>query len=326
MPPTERPIILILGPTAGGKTALSIELATRLGGECICADSMQVYRGLDIGTAKPTAAEQLAAPHHLLDIAEPDDEHFSVDLWLELTEQAINEIRSRGHWPIVVGGTNLYIQALLFGLFEGPPPDTGLRERLQRLPLEELRLWLERIDPDAAARIHPNDRKRTIRAIEVHETTGRPISEQQTQWSPERIRTDMIIIGLEYPVDVINRRINARVRAMIETGLVEEVRQLHEAGRLGRQAAEALGYKQIIDHLRGRCSLEEAVEEIKIRTRRFAKQQRTWLRRFRTLNRSIWLDATEKSAKELAELADSFIQETLEARPADGRSSTRTTG
>lgn len=304
----DRPIILILGPTAGGKTELSIELCQRLDGECICADSMQVYRGMDIGTAKPTAAEQTAAPHHLLDIADPDDDSFSVDRWLELAEEAITDIRSRGRWPIVVGGTNLYIQALLFGLFDGPEPNPELRERLQAMPLDELRPWLERIDPDAAARIHANDRKRTIRAIEVYETTGRPISAQQTQWAPERVRNDVIIIGLEYPAEAINRRINARVKAMIDAGLVEEVRLLHEGGRLGRQAAEALGYKQIIDHFEGRCTLDEAVEEVKIRTRRFAKQQRTWLRRFRVVADSVWLDAADRSAQDLAEQALTFIR------------------
>lgn len=301
------PIILILGPTAGGKTALAITIAKRLGGECVGADSMQVYREMDIGTAKPSAAEQATVPHHLLDIVDPDDDSFSVDRWLELAEEQIADIRHRGKWPIVVGGTNLYIQALLFGLFDGPEPNPAWRERLQGVPLDELRPWLERIDPDAAARIHPNDRKRTIRAIEVFETTGRPISRQQTQWSPERARGDVLIIGLDHPVEAINRRINARVKAMIEAGLVDEVRRLHTAGRLCRLASEALGYKQIIDHLEGRCTLETAVEEIKIRTRRFAKQQRTWLRRFRMLDDSIWLEAAGKSPQDLAEQALTFI-------------------
>jgi len=307
MPTDQRPIIVILGPTAGGKTALSIELSRRLDGECIGADSMQVYREMDIGTAKPGDDERRAVPHHLLDMIDPDDDTFSVDVWLEQAERAIADIRARGKWPIVVGGTNLYIQALLFGLFEGPEPDQSLRDRLQRMPLDELRTWLERIDPDAAARIHTNDRKRTIRAIEVFQSTGTPISAQQTQWSHERMREDVIIIGLDYPIETINRRINARVKRMIESGLVDEVRRLHDAGRLGRQAAEALGYKQIIDHLEGRCTLEEAVEEIKIRTRRFAKQQRTWLRRFRILPRSVWIEAGEESTQTLAEQALAFI-------------------
>lgn len=326
MPANDRPIILILGPTAGGKTALSIELCKRLNGECICADSMQVYRGMDIGTAKPTAEERLAAPHHLLDVVEPNDEHFSVDTWLELAERAVADIRTRGKWPIVVGGTNLYIQSLLFGLFDGPKPDAALRERLQSMPLNKLRQWLERVDPDAAVRIHPRDRKRAIRAIEVHETTGQPISAHQTQWSADRVRPDVLLIGLHYPVEEINRRINARVKTMIERGLVEEVRQLHEADRLGRQAAEALGYKQIADHLEGRCTLEEAIEEIKIRTRRYAKQQRTWLRRFRILGNSIWLDAAEKSTQTLADQAFAFIEPHLPEVANPGESAARPKG
>jgi tRNA dimethylallyltransferase len=287
-----RPIIVIVGPTAGGKTELSLALARRLpgGGECIAADSMQVYRGMDIGTAKPTATERAAAPHHLLDVADPGTDGFSVDRWLELAEAAIADVRRRGRWPVVVGGTNLYIQALLKGLDGGPPPDPDLRERLQAEDGATLRRRLEAVDPAAAARIHPNDRKRTIRALEVFEATGHPISSQQSRWLAAGIRPDAVVVGLEHPVDAINRRINGRVRAMIEQGLVEETRALLAHDRLGPQAREALGYKQVIDHLEGRLSREEAVEQIKIRTRRFAKQQRTWLRRFRHLPGAIWLE------------------------------------
>lgn len=298
-----KPIVLILGPTAGGKTRLSIDLARAVGGECICADSMQVYRGMDIGTAKPTADEQQQARHHLLDIADPAEGGFSVDTWLKLAEQAIDDIRSRGLYPIVVGGTNLYIQALLLGLFEGPQPDEAIRSRLQMKDDAALRSRLEQVDPAAAQRIHRNDRKRTIRAIEVFELTGMPLSEHQSQWSAGKVREDVQILGLDYPPEVINRRINARVRQMIDQGLVAEVQQLHAAGRLGPQAREALGYKQIVDHLNGRCSLEEAVEQIKIRTRRYAKQQRTWLRRFRAHPGSHWLDAAETMPETLLEQA-----------------------
>lgn len=314
-----RRIILVLGPTAGGKTALAIDLANRLagGGECICADSMQIYRGMDIGTAKPTPDEQAQVPHHLLDIADPSDDTFSVDRWLELADQAIESIRQRGRWPIIVGGTNLYVRAFLQGMMEGPEPDPALRQQLQEISLDQLRAWLERVDPKAASRIHLNDRKRTIRAIEVFERTGRKISELQTQWTdgkpasdsldsaqPQPRRIDQsIIVGLEYPVEVINRRINARVKAMIDAGFVEEVRTLHSAGKVGRNAREALGYKQIIEHLEGRCSLDDAIEQIKIRTRRYAKQQRAWLRRFRTLPNSFWFAAGELEPQRLADQA-----------------------
>jgi len=303
------PVILVLGPTAGGKTRLAIQLASRLpgGGECISADSMQVYRGMDIGTAKPAQREREDAPHHLLDLIEPDDEGFSVDTWLGLAEQTIAEIRSRGRWPIVVGGTNLYVQALLHGLFEGPQPDESLRQRLRSLPSDQLRAHLEQIDPASAQRIHPNDRKRTIRAIEVFEQTGQRISDLQTQWQAPPARNDATIIGLDFSAAVINGRINARVKKMIDDGLVEEVRRLYEAGRLGSQAREALGYKQIIDALENRCTLAEAIEQIKIQTRRYAKQQRTWLRRFRATGHAIWLPAEDMDADELVNRALAFI-------------------
>ena len=290
-----RDAILIVGPTAGGKTALSIALANQLpgGGVCLCADSMQVYRGMDIGTAKPTADEQAAAPHDLLDIADPADDGFSVAVWLEQLEARLDALRAAQQWPVIVGGTNLYIQTFLEGLFDGPPPAPELRAELSALSRDALRARLEAVDPDAATRIHPNDTKRTIRAIEVFETTGTPLSAQQREWHRGAVRDDVIIIGLDWPVEAINRRINARVRAMMDDGLLDEVRTLHDAGALGTQAAEALGYKQLIDHLEGRCSLDDAVEQIKIRTRRFAKQQRTWLRRFRAHPRSHWIAATD---------------------------------
>jgi tRNA dimethylallyltransferase len=300
MPDAPRDIIVILGPTAGGKTELAIALAQQLpgGGECIGADSMQVYRGMDIGTAKPTAEQRTAVPHHLLDLVEPSDEDFSVDTWLRLAEEVIAAVRSRGRWPIVVGGTNLYIQALLGGMFEGPGPDPALRARLNAMDDSALRSRLESVDPVSAGRIHANDRKRTIRAIEVFEQTGRPLSGMQGQWN-DQPRDDVRIIGLDWPVEAINRRINARVKAMMEAGLLEEVRRLREEDRLGRQAREALGYRQLIDHLEGRCTLEEAVEQIKIRTRRFAKQQRTWLRRFRSHPRAAWLPAGDLGSQDI---------------------------
>ncbi len=295
--------VLILGPTASGKTDLALRLAERLpgGGECVCADSMQVYRGMDIGTAKPTAEQRARVPHHLLDLVEPDDETFSVERWLRLAEATIDEIRGRGRWPIVVGGTNLYVKALVDGLFDGPPADPALRAALTALPLDELRSRLEAIDPIAATRIHRNDRRRSIRAIEVHAATGQTISSLQSQWDRPTVdqgdQTDvdgdtagdgpaaaaLRLVGLELPVEVQNRRINDRVRQMIADGLIDEVRGLHAAGRLGRQAIEALGYRQLVDHFEGRLTLDEAIEQIKIRTRRYAKQQRTWLRRFRIL-------------------------------------------
>ncbi len=296
------PFIVIVGPTAGGTTELAIELATRLPGtgECICADSMQIYRGMDIGTAKPSAAQRSAVPHHLLDLVDPSEDGFTVDRWLALAQDAISQIRGRGRWPIVVGGTNLYIQALLHGLFDGPEPAPELRKALAGLDNEALRQRLEAIDPPAAARIHANDRRRAIRAIEVFEQTGRRISDLQSQWSSiATVPADLRLIGLEYSVATINARINARVKAMFEVGLVEEVRRVQGSGGLGRQASEALGYRQVLDHLSGRLSLDEATEQIKIATRQLAKQQRTWLKRFRRLAGSAWVEADDLSPQAL---------------------------
>jgi len=305
----EAATILIIGPTAGGKTRLAVELAQRLepGGECVCADSMQVYRGMDIGTAKPTMAERAGVPHHLIDVADPADDGFTVDTWLRLAEQAIDGIRARGRHPIVVGGTNLYVQAMLQGMSGGPEPDPALRMRLEGTSLDELRVWLERVDPAAAGRIHPNDRKRTIRAIEVHELTGSRMSDRQVEWRPTGTRDDFRIVGLDWPVEAINRRINERVRTMMADGLLDEVRRLQEGGGLGRQAAAALGYRQIIDHLEGRTTLEEAVEQIKIRTRRFGKHQRTWIQRFRVHPDSLWLPAGELEPQELVDKAVGWL-------------------
>jgi tRNA dimethylallyltransferase len=288
------PILVIVGPTAGGKSALAMALARALPGECISADSMQIYRGMDIGTAKPTAAERSEIPHHLIDLVEPDDDGFTVDAWLERATATADEIRRRGRTPIVVGGTNLYVRALLEGLFEGPEPDPALRAALEALPISALREELVRVDPPSAARIHPNDLRRTVRALEVFRQTGTPLSTLQTQWSADvrqNARRDAIVVGLEWPVDAINRRINARVKEMMAAGFLDEVRTLAARG-LGRQAREAVGYGELLEHLAGRVSLEDAIEAIKIRTRRYAKQQRTWLRRFRALERSCWLDAS----------------------------------
>ncbi len=295
----DKPIVVLVGPTAGGKTALSVELASRLpgGGECISADSMQVYRGMDIGTATPTVEERGNIPHHLLDVVAPN-EPWSLDDWLVEAERAIADVRQRGRWPIVVGGTNLYVQGLLFGLLDGPAPDPDLRASLAALPLDQLRARLKAVDPVAADRIHPNDTRRAIRALEYAEGTGSPLSAAQVQWE-DTCRPDARILGLEWPTEDINRRINARVGQMMALGLLEEVRSLDQEGLLGPQTRTAVGYAQLLNHLQGTCTLEEAVEQIKIRTRRLGKQQRTWLRRFRALPDVTWLQPAESSIEVL---------------------------
>lgn len=296
-PPPHPKFPVICGPTAGGKTALAVELALayeslgRGGAEIVSADAYLIYKGLDIGTGKPTEEERRGVRHHLIDVVEPT-ERFSVHDWLRAAERAVEEIRARGALPIVVGGTHLYIQSILHGLFEGPPPDEALREQLRALPAPARRAELERVDPEAAQRIHPSDERRTIRALEVFRQTGTPISDLQTQWAnAQPDRSDRVLVGLSWETEAINRRINARVRSMVEQGLVEEVRELWGSGRLGPQAGEALGYKQLVDHFEGRASLEDAIERIKIETRRFAKNQRTWLRRLRAHPGSVWLEA-----------------------------------
>ena len=297
-----------MGPTAGGKTALSVQLAGALGnGVCLSADSMQIYEGMDIGTATPTTDEQGGVEHLMLNLVTPDTP-FSVDQWLNAAESAIADTRRRGQWPIVVGGTNLYVQALLFGLVDGPPPQMELRRDLARLTVAQLHQRLAEVDTEAAARIHPNDRRRTTRAIEVAQATGTPLTDQQGQWSGV-CRRDALVIGLSWPTQAINRRINARVQHMMEQGFLEEVRSLHQNGRFGVQAAAAVGYRQLIDHLEGRCDLETAIEQIKIRTRRLGKQQRTWLRRFQSLPRIAWLEPAKNSTEDLVTQSLAFVQD-----------------
>lgn len=284
-------IPVIAGPTAGGKTSLAIACArlAEAGGHAphaavISADAFQVYRGLDIASAKPSMDEREGVPHYLIDIVEPT-EAFTVAQWLELATRKIEEIEAAGGWPIVVGGTHLYIKALIDGLFEGPPADEALREQLRAMPPAERRAELERVDSRAAARIHPADERRTIRALEVFRLTGTPISDHQGQWDSgtNPLGDRLLLVTLHWETEAINRRINARVKQMVEAGLVEETRRLLEAGRLGPQAGQALGTKQIAGYLDQTrqlvFSLEDAIERTKIETRRFAKNQRTWLRR-----------------------------------------------
>lgn len=283
-----KPLIpIIAGPTAGGKTSLAIacaKLAEAKGltshAAVISADAFQVYRGLDIASAKPTMEERQGVPHHLIDIVEPS-EPFTVAQWLELATQKIDEIESDGGWPIIAGGTHLYIKALIDGLFEGPPANEALREELRAMPPAELRAELERVDPAAAQRIHPADQRRTIRAVEVHRLTGTPISDHQSQWDNGTgpLADRLLLVTLQWPTPAINTRINARVKAMVAGGLVKETQRLLDAGTLGPQAAQALGTKQILAHLQSGFPLSDAIERVKIETRRFAKNQRTWLRR-----------------------------------------------
>jgi len=295
--------ILVLGVTGSGKGRLAFELAQTIGGEIISIDSMKVYRRMDIGTAKPPIENRQRVKYHLVDVVEPS-ESFSVGAFLDLTRKAIEEIKSRNKPVVAVGGTAMYIKALLYGMFEGHGTDeqirSRLRQRAQTEGLDELYRQLQKNDPLAAQRIHSNDAKRIIRALEVYELTGKPISSFQQQWNPaaqetrnskSEIRNEecpWTIIGLRREKTEESKRINARVKKMIDAGLADEVRLLlAEEKPLSKQAACAIGYAEIIDCLAGKISLEDAIELIKKNTRYLAKHQRTWFRSFGNVN---WLD------------------------------------
>lgn len=377
---------MIIGPTASGKSDLAVALALRLRNqqhipaEIITADAFQIYKGLDIGTAKPTIEERRGVAHHLIDIVDailphsgpdvpsghpapsgrtafphsstargdtssakqsaaaspphgqagrlthfPTAAPFTVDDWLRRARALIADLRAKGTLPIVVGGTALYIQSLTRGLFEGPPASPELRAQLAALPRETLRAELEAADPAAAQRIHPNDLRRTIRALEVFRLTGKPISEWQTQWEEEGSRQSAVgsreravaadgpptahcplptafsLFILSWPTDLLNRRINARVKNMMERGLLDELRALLAHGNLHPQAAEALGYKQLLAHLASPRAfpLDDAIEKIKIETRRYAKNQRTWMKRLAMTPGAITLDASTLGQDEM---------------------------
>jgi tRNA dimethylallyltransferase len=280
-------LVSLIGPTASGKSALALALAERLGAEVLCVDSMTIYRGMDLGTAKPAPDERRRVPHHLLDVAEPD-EPFTVARFVELADAVIAGARRRGVPLIAVGGTPLYFKALFEGLFEGPGADRDLRARLHALDGATLHARLLEIDPAAAGRIHVNDRKRLVRALEVFELTGRTISSFQTHWTDGPARHAAVWLGLHWDRDALNRRINARVRAMIEAGWLDEVRGLlARHGRLSHTATEAAGYAELIRHLGGEVSLDDAIESIKIATRQLARRQIKWFRRFPGVR---WID------------------------------------
>jgi tRNA dimethylallyltransferase len=286
----EPKMILILGVTASGKGRLAFNLAKHIGAEIISIDSMKVYRRMDIGTAKPPKRARAAIKYHLIDVVEPSDS-FSVGMFLEHALSAVKQIKRRNSPIVAVGGTALYIKALLYGLFEGPGIDEKIRKKLQQQAevkgLKQLYQQLESIDPITAQRIHPNDAKRIIRALEVYELTGKPISSLQQQWKRDTMY-NWTIIGLRSEKTDANHRINSRVKKMVATGLVDEVKSLlAEDKPLSKQARCAIGYAEIIDYINGKTSLEDATERIKKNTRRLAKNQRTWFKTFKNVN---WLD------------------------------------
>ncbi len=284
--------ILILGVTASGKSRLSQALARYFGSEIISIDSMKVYRRMDIGTAKASIRVRQELKYHLVDVVEPS-ESFSVDKFLSLAAASIERLTVAGKIPIASGGTAMYIKALLYGLFDGPGTDERIRQTLREQiasdGLFELYKRLCSVDPVASERIHPNDAKRIIRALEVFELTGRGISSFQNQFSPGKpVPEDWTIIGLRHDKAYQSQLINSRVKHMLDIGFVDEVRSLlDEPKPLSPQARCAIGYAEIMDYLRGTCDLSSAVERIKINTRRMAKSQRTWFKTFVGVH---WLD------------------------------------
>jgi tRNA dimethylallyltransferase len=272
----------LTGPTASGKTAVAVKLARLLDAEIISLDSMAVYRGMNIGTAKPTADERQAVPHHLIDFISPN-EQFSVASYRARALEAIEGIRCRLREVLFVGGTPLYLKAMLRGIFEGPPADLELRGRLEAESrasgIESLHARLANVDPAAAKRLHPNDARRIIRALEIFEQTGTPISVLQRQFDVARPAADCHVFVLEWPRAELYQRINRRVDEMFEAGLVEETRRLVTTyGRLSRTARQAVGYREVIEHVEGRLDLRQTIELVKTRTRQFAKRQLTWFR------------------------------------------------
>jgi tRNA dimethylallyltransferase len=302
-------ILLILGVTGSGKGRLAYSLAELIDAEIISVDSMKVYRRMDIGTAKPPKEVRERVQYHLIDVVEPS-EPFSVGTFVDLACEAIERIKHRKRKIIAVGGTALYIKALLYGLFESPGADeqirADLRARAKNDGLQELYCELVKVDPAAAERINCNDAKRIIRALEVYRITGKAISNLQQQFDAERPKHDWTIIGLRREKTAENSRINHRVKKMIAAGLVEEVKSLlAEEKPLSEQARCAIGYAEIIDYLSGKTCLEDAAELIKKNTRRLAKSQRTWFKRFKNVH---WLDISpEESSQEILSKAKKVV-------------------
>ncbi|AXN40657.1 tRNA (adenosine(37)-N6)-dimethylallyltransferase MiaA [Peribacillus butanolivorans] len=301
----KRKLLVIIGPTAVGKTKMSIELAKQFNGEIISGDSMQVYKGMDIGTAKIKREETEGIPHYLLDIKEPD-EPFSAAEFQERANACIEDIQNRGKLPIIVGGTGLYIQSVIYDYqFSEAPSDPSYRGMLEKqvkeLGIDPVFEQLQSVDPESANRIHPNNVRRVIRALEIFHCTGKTMSEQLDE-QPTEMKYDTCIIGLTMDREKLYQRIDQRVDGMIEEGLIQEVQSFYEQGLRDCQSIQAIGYKEIYDFIDERASLEEAIEALKQNSRRYAKRQLTW---FRNKMDVIWFDMTklEDFSKKIHEIS-----------------------
>ena len=304
------PIICIAGPTASGKTALAVELAKDLSGEVVSCDSMQVYKRMDIGTAKPTEEEMQGIPHHMIDVAEPDED-FSVSRYCCLAAPIVDNIVARGKTAIIAGGTGLYMDSLIRGNAFAPFPSTGVRERLETQAdsegMEFMLNWLRSVDPESAARLHLSDRKRIIRALEVYLETGQTITEhnRKTQQIPPKYSP--LWLGLDFADRAeLYRRIDRRVDMMLEMGLISEIQGLLASGIPPRcTAMQAIGYKEFVNALNGEETIAQAAEEVKKASRHYAKRQLTWFRRNPKLH---WLKRqTGEKNEEILSIARQII-------------------
>ena len=302
-------LICIAGPTASGKTALSIALAKELDGEIVSCDSMQVYRRMDIGTAKPTVEERAGIVHYMLDVAEPEED-FSVSRYCAMADPIVQDILARGKTAIVVGGTGLYMDSLMKGNDFAPFPATGVREALEARPIEEVYTELSKIDPEAAARLHLSDKKRIIRAMEVFLETGITITEHNRRTQALPPRYDPLWIGLDFTErSELYRRINLRVDIMLEMGLLQEIRELLASGIPPKATAmQAIGYKEFVAALQGHISTEEAADQVRQSSRHYAKRQLTWFRRNSAIH---WLRREENmGTEEILRMARQVLHET----------------
>jgi tRNA dimethylallyltransferase len=287
----------LTGPTASGKTRVGVELALKLNAEIVSLDSMAIYRGMDVGTAKPTADDRERVVHHLIDVVDPNL-NFSLSDYLQAAHRAVADIRSRGREVLFVGGTPLYLKALLRGLYPGPPADWEFRRQIEaelnQHGLTALHQRLELVDPLSAARLHPHDKRRIIRALEVYRLTGQPLSHRQTQFDDSMPAEQSKVFVLSWSRADLHRRIDVRVDGMFTAGLVDEVNRLLEShGALSRTALQAVGYREVVDHLRGKRDLAQTIELVKARTRQFARRQDTWFRSLQECRRVSQNDSSE---------------------------------
>jgi tRNA dimethylallyltransferase len=295
------PLLAVVGPTASGKTALGVALAERIGGEVVSCDSMQLYRGMDIASAKPTVDEMHDIPHHMISVSDPS-ESYSVARYVEKAREVISDIYSRGKYPVLVGGTGLYYSSLVDGIsFAEQPDNAELRRRLcdeaERLGNEQMLARLAAVDPDYAASLHPNNLKRVLRALEVYELTGVTMSEQLRRSRERQSEYDLTAIGIRFvDRELLYDRINLRVDMMLAAGLEEEARLALASGYA--TAAQAIGHKEFARFFAGECSREEAIESLKRETRRYAKRQMTWFSRDQRIH---WIDADELDSKKILE-------------------------